>query len=213
MNTGAVPAVAVSLLPDGLYQPLVAASSITVANLNNSTSRRSAQTSVASSYLSLATFGANNTVFDSYSFSPMSAPDSAFEPTSAWRGNSVFLLLPRERCGGGASAILTSQAGPLVQANTTAAIGPIGLDWGLYDLGTYSLRASEYPQANVEVQATLTTVNASAALDVGAFNAPRCQYVVLSADADRPESVRLAADRRRVMGRNAVSLDEHLRHR
>ena len=100
----------------------------------------------------------------------MSAPDSAFEPTSAWAGQQrLFVIARASAAGGGASAILTSQAGPLVQANTTAAIGPIGLDWGLYDLGTYSLRASEYPQANVEVQATLTTVNASAALDVGAF--------------------------------------------
>ena len=167
---GVAPYVAVSLLPDALYQPLITAPQITFANLNNSTARHLAQTSVASSYITLSTSGADS-VIDRYSFYPIT-DEVALEPTVQWSGQHRLFAIARASSAGApnVSATLVSQAGPLVQGNTSAQIAPVGLDWGLYDMGTFALRASQYPQAQIQVQAVLDCVaGASAALDLAAF--------------------------------------------
>ena len=168
--TGVTPYVAVSLLPDALYQPLITAPAITFANLNGATARHNLQTSVASSYISLSTSG-QNSVFDAYSFAPVIESEAGLEPTLAWSGpHRLFAIARASSAGGGpVSAALVSQVGPLVRSAASVPIAPVGVDWGLYDLGTFSLRPSEYPQAQVDVQAVLSCTGASGALDLAAF--------------------------------------------
>lgn len=169
-NTGVVPNVAVSLLPDQFYQPLITAPEIAFANLNGVTSRRIAQTSVASSYVQLRANGQIN-AYDTYSFTPLGAPsDIAFEPTRLWEGqHRLFAIARASVAGAGANAALSPQAGPLVKNSTVATIAP-GPDWGLYDLGTFGLRASAFPQTSIQIRAALSVqAGASAALDLAAL--------------------------------------------
>ena len=168
--TGVTPYVAVSLLPDALYQPLITAPAITFANLNSSTAFHRVQTSVASSYLSLTTSG-QDSVFDAYSFSPLPESETGLEPTLRWSGpHRLFAIARASGAGGVVSAALVAQAGPLIRNAASVAVTPVGADWGLYDLGTFALRPSEFPQAQVQVQPVLTCgAGASGALDVAAF--------------------------------------------
>lgn len=178
-NSGVVPYVAVSVLPDQYYNPLIPAPQITH---GASTVLQSQQTSVASQYLSLLSSqtlgaaGANQPKIDTLAFSPVSA-SVGIEPTGAYAGNHRLLTIARASTTSGGSpsftATLALQPGVLSPGGASTVIGPG--DWQLYDLGVVTLRASEYPQQQVNVLATAipvqSTIGASTAgtLDVAAF--------------------------------------------
>lgn len=166
-NAGVVPTVAVSLLPDALYRPLITAAEI---GHGPSTTLQRAQTSVASSYLSLIFAGSQAGggqpipgILDAWTFNPLpQASDSAQDPTLFWGGQHRLFAIARASSVAGVPgnpstcAFLSVQPNALVPYPTSATFSPlVTLDWGLYDLGTFSLRPSEMPTQPIAIAAGL----------------------------------------------------------
>lgn len=131
----AVPYTAVSVLPDQYYQPLIPASQL--ASFVTAT----ASTAVGSTY---AGIGPNNSVV--LSFYPFAGGASTVP--ALWAGNHRLFALARATQSPGFLQTLANQAVPFT---TTATVTTA--DWSLYDLGTFTLRASQTtPQINVFMQ-------------------------------------------------------------
>ncbi len=162
---GVVPYAAVSLLPDQYYQPLIPANEIVASNLTGRTTLKNLQTAIASQYLSLGASAFIGTTGDVYAFSPLLGASQAIEPTTAWGGAHRLFAIARASCAGASSfhGTITTLSGPLVPYSTTASV-VTGPDWTPYDLGTFSVRPSEYPSGRVQMN--LTIGGPSGALDV-----------------------------------------------
>ncbi len=134
-----IPYVAVSLLPDSNYQPLITASELD----NNGGQWHNLAGAVASTYLTA------QTPFSMF-FQPFANSASAVPAT--WAGNHRMFVIARASVATasqpGLYPYLQSIPGPAVQNVVSATV--TSWDWGLYDLGTFTLRASE-PTPNVAV--------------------------------------------------------------
>lgn len=158
-NQGVVPYVAVSLLPDQYYQPLITANQIT--NAKNIASTQKQQTAVASQYI---TVGPSPVSVDVLYFKPLASASVGVEPTLQWAGNHRLLAICRASPAPGE---IGTQLNPLVSTPTTATVSQQA-DWGLYDLGTFTLRPSEAPTVPVAV-AMLNNTGTTSAIDLAAF--------------------------------------------
>ncbi len=139
---GVVPYAAVSLLPDALYRPLI--TTLELKGTSGQTRTLIQQTSIASQYYNLGA-----TSYDIYTFSAVPPADATLEPTAGWAGSHRLFAIAR---ASNLAGWLQTLSNPLVQAPTTATVYP-GFDWAPYDLGTFSLRPSEFPQALVQIEA------------------------------------------------------------
>ena len=162
-SAGVIPYVAVSVLPDQNYRPLIGAP------YNGSTGdmvTKTAAGAVASTYGSAPLAGTTRAT-RALEF----APTNGLTPPAAWAGNHrLFAIARASRGANGASASLVVRPNSLVQS-TTERLVPMGLEWALYDLGTFTLRASETPAQVVKINAEVSPAagGASAALDVTAL--------------------------------------------
>lgn len=147
---GVIPYVAVSVLPDQNYQPLITASQV---RFHTNAARSQTAGAVGSQYIAL------HTITDLYTFNPTFGA-SAVEPTSLWATNHRLFAIARASVNPG---FMTTQGNPVTPFSTTATVNTG--DWGIYDLGVVSLRANEPPQSAVNV-----AVNAASAyVDLTAF--------------------------------------------
>lgn len=176
---GLVPYVAVSLLPDSKYQPLMTTADIYYGYLGatSNTVLQNDPGAVASSYLTIARRGVGAVPSDTWSINPLRTPSGTPFVTSALRaGNHRLFAIARASMAAGA---LWTLPGPLVPISTAATVYPA--DWALYDLGTFTLRASETSfvvnpvfgsggsPAGVFIQAQAGMSSPSSVLDVSAF--------------------------------------------
>lgn len=149
-NTGCVPYTMVSLLPDSGYQPLITPAALMDSfsgGVAGAASLISNQTAIASQYVAFFPNSAN-----ALAVAPLFIGNNfGFEPTNAWAGQHRLLAIAK---ASSTTQTLQTLAGPLVGQPTGASVAP-GADWGLYDLGTFALRASEPPSTMVTVQCTV----------------------------------------------------------
>ena len=139
LGPGEVPKVAISLLPDQYYQPLYQ-----VTALGGDLTPRVASGAVASQY---GTVGGAASAAGYITF-PTTQGSPGITPGALWAGQHRIFAIARASHTPG---YLTSPAyGPIAYPTTaTVAAG----DWDLYDLGTFSIRPSEYSQAPISIQA------------------------------------------------------------
>ena len=139
LGPGEVPKVAISLLPDQWYQPLYE-----VTSLGGDLTPRVASGAVASQY---GTIGGAASAAGYITF-PTTQGSPGITPGALWAGQHRIFAIARASHTPG---YLTSPAyGPIAYPTTaTVAAG----DWDLYDLGTFSIRPSEYSQAPISIQA------------------------------------------------------------
>lgn len=159
-GAGTTPYVAVSVLPDQYYQPLITVPEMTTLVAQGLGSLINQSAAVASQYINLQWPSTRAQAF--FSFSPLISASAGIEPTVAWTGNHRLFAIAR---ASRSVQQLTLMPGPLVQKSTGASINPG--DWGLYDLGTFTLRPSEYPSSVVTI--TAVTAAPSSSVDVTAF--------------------------------------------
>jgi len=151
-NLGLTPYVAMSVLPDRYYRPLITTAEIAAVN---ATTVRST-TAIASQYLSVFT-GADRMVF-----SPI--PNQLLQTTGGPAQNYVgeHRLFAIARASNGAGTLQTQQ-NLYVSYPTTATVTSI--DWQPYDLGTFTLRPSQYA-ANIGITIAVNHPHLPGALDV-----------------------------------------------
>lgn len=163
-NAGVLPYAMAAILPDQNYRPLI---TIPEVSEFGGTIIKSAVVP-ASQYANLQhTANAAADVETVMKF----APAAGAVPPANWAGQHRILVIARasgtgtgEPPGGFIEAF-----GPGWGAKSTAS-PPLGLDWGLYDLGTISMRASEPVVPNVEVAVRLHQPGAgSVAADIAGF--------------------------------------------
>jgi hypothetical protein len=152
-NTGCAPFVAVSLLPDPLYRPLVTVPEISAPN----SAVKKSSTAVASQYIT--SIGQ-----DLLSFTPIAGPmtSTPSAPATNWAGDHRLFAIARSSSHPG---YLQTQVNVFVGHATTASV--TSADWGLYDLGTFTIRPSAYP-ANAGVNIALNQPSGGA-MDVTAL--------------------------------------------
>jgi hypothetical protein len=152
----AVPYIAVSWLPDANYQPLITASQISTTGWAVRTAGVGA---VAGTYLRNASGGAG--AGDLYTFTPY----PGIVPVT-WAGNHrLFAIARASEADTNAQPYLQTAQNSAIPFITTATPAA-GMDWGVYDLGVFTMRASEHAP-NVQVQSMLPGV--SGLLDLTAF--------------------------------------------
>lgn len=161
-GAGTVPYVAVSILPDPLYRPLITVPEIAHDSHSVTISNSAA---VAGQYITLAAsgpYGVKNSPSSAWSFAPLPvASYSLQEPTVNWAGNHRLLAIARASIQTG---YLQTVGNSLVQTVAAASVNPG--DWGLYDLGTFSIRPSEMPQSPVSI---IAVAGATGAIDTTAL--------------------------------------------
>ena len=168
---GVVPNAIVSLLPDPLYRPLISASEINAIALFEAGGLAliNTQTAVASTYRHLHSAIVGNNLWGAaqWLFNPLpQASYSAQDPGLPWAGQHRLLAIARASATSAASQpAYLFQNGPLTTYAASVAI-PHSFDWGLYDLGTFSLRPSEMPNVPITVSGF---VSGSQALDLTAL--------------------------------------------
>jgi len=196
-NAGVVPYAAVSLLPDPYYQPLITMPEVSIlatASTGGSScvgiaARVPVSTIIGSQYVTVTASsthgGAGSAAFNAnFSFSPLHGASSGIAPTVLWGGlHRVFAIARGSEANTQSVLGLTLQLLPnaLTNAPQVASIAgpPVPLsstspDWSVYDLGTFSLQASQPPQATVNVLARggylpIGGGSAPAAIDVAGF--------------------------------------------
>lgn len=160
---GAVPCAAVSLLPDPFYQPLITPAAFTLFG----GSVLSASGVAASQYLTAGASQGAGVQTAPITFSPLQGSAVGFAPTNRWTGQHRLFAISRASQAAGCLQLAQNSLS-FFSAGVT--VYP-GADWGLYDLGTFSLRASEVPQQPVEVaiQNGPPVGGTTCALDINAF--------------------------------------------
>ena len=158
-GAGLVPDTIVSLLPDSNYRPFVNAieiASTTTAGNNGASFWTSwhSSTVVASTFLRLGGSAAGL-----LAFKPLPIANSV--PTLDWAGQQRLFAIARATQVPG---ILQTQGNALVDRPTTATV--LAGDWGLYDLGTFTLRPSQAPAVPVLVEGTAGAGASGSGLDV-----------------------------------------------
>jgi len=173
---GCVPWTIVSILPDSLYRPLVTAAEIvqtahgtTLSPGGGATEAVMTQsTAIASSYHRFTyNTGAGSQYSVTWAFNPLAqGSDVLQDPSVAWAGSHRVLAVARASSPVAAGpAQLSAAPGGLISVTQPVQV-PNGLDWGLYDLGTFTMRPSQAPSLAVSVTGT---ANGSQSLDLGAF--------------------------------------------
>jgi hypothetical protein len=170
---GIVPYAAVSVLPDSLYQPLITTQQVgrTASKVVSNSAAIAGQYLTLGASTSVTRWPQTSTVIggvDTLTVAPVPPADVLSEPTVAWSGlHRLFAIARASTPAPYLNASLSLNGGPLSTQQPPVSI-PAG-DWGLYDLGTFSLRGSEYPQAPLNITAT---VGASAGWPLGASYSP-----------------------------------------
>jgi hypothetical protein len=169
-ESGVVPTVAVSLLPDNYYEPLVTMPIIGRAGFQTLINSR---TAVASQYaqtrLPPGPAGSASSMQLSFAVSAFMPLNGLNGAPNLWAGNHRLFAIARASSVGVTTTLLTANQNT-VMANTAPVPVPPTSDWGLYDLGVISLKANETPQQNVQVTAVASSAASSgAALDLTAF--------------------------------------------
>lgn len=144
---GTVPNVAVSLLPDPLYRPLISAAELAagggLGTIAEATAPGGAYVPMGNAIAGVRT--------PQVAFAPLPvASYSLQDPTLRWSG--LHRLLAIARCASvttGSAVTLQTLGNQLVPNPTIASVA--SFDWALYDLGTFSIRPSEPPQQFVQI--------------------------------------------------------------
>jgi hypothetical protein len=154
------PAVMVSLLPDKNYIPVFTAATLQASTPGGgSWALVSDQYSVASQYL----LSTPSRPGGPLSFSPVPSPGVG--PPLNWGGNHRLFAIARASGNPAGGRLMLQNS--LVSNGGTASVVPAG-DWNPYDLGTLSLRPSEYPSQQVVINSILAA-GGSCALEVAAI--------------------------------------------
>jgi hypothetical protein len=151
LDFGQIPTTILSLLPDLSYEPLYTAAQIKPLYVGDSEALIQQSTSVASSYRQLRSVGVQQPQVQ------WGIQVGASGVPLAWAGQQRLFAIAR---ASGTTPSLAATvppaiyqaAGSLRSSGASVLLQP-GLDWGIYDLGTFSLRASEPPAARVSVNA------------------------------------------------------------
>ncbi len=157
-NAGTVPYVAVAVLPDQNYAPLIRASQVDVPFGGYGPSPYSNAKAVASTYWTVN----GNGGAEPYGFNVPATVIASGVPPLSWVGNHRLFGIMRASAHPGAIRV---EAGQLVSTVTSATVNTG--DWGLYDLGTFAIRASEPPLQGLFF--TITPATGPAAVDITAF--------------------------------------------
>lgn len=150
-----VPPMAMSLLPDGNYRALQTTANITAPT--SGPSPISQGSAVAGQYWSLPASQVRQ-----LQFSPV--PGIAKGVPISWAGPHRLMAIARASQAPGVLIQLTQTSGGLGDTYSNPAASVAAGDWQLYDLGTFSLRSSQYPALPV-----LIAASAGGKLDVTAL--------------------------------------------
>ena len=134
---------AVSLLPDGVYNPQQNLSPQAGNTYGASVPGGTVFTAGAGAYSQFVSFQPTRV--------PNSGPGALAFPPDSWAGNHRMLAMARSS---GTTQVLIPQVSSLISTSTVASVGPPGV-WGIYDVGCFALRASQVPGEAVAIGASV----------------------------------------------------------
>lgn len=170
-NYGVVPYVAVSLLPDQYYQPLIGPTEVTsLAVTNPGASRTIVTTAPCGAAISYIASPIGGVRADILGFSTIHAASPAVAPGVTWGGLHRLFAIARASAGnmnGPPGMNIWTEPGPGVNGSTVAAV-PLNVDWQVLDLGTVSIRPSN-PGPYVQLGVALNSASGAIWGDIGGF--------------------------------------------
>lgn len=173
-GTGLVPVTALSVLPDGNYQPYLNYAFTGVVGTATAVGGLSLSTAVAGTYsnFTIPPFSAGASGFLVLTVSPtlttLGTGGASAVPAN-WAGNHrLFGVMRASAIGNVPTPFIQSIPGPYNQIQSTATISVC--DWQLYDLGVYTMRASEVITDSLQfIVYASTAASQAVAVDTTAF--------------------------------------------